>query len=196
MESSPTSTTPTSTTPTSLRSTSPAPTSMVPSGTPQSTQTAPVAPSPCRNRWRFYGALRVPFRAQEQEQARRPPAPDCKAHRIALGSRCRGCRRPHPLGRRITRQNDGRRQRGRSAERHAGYARGAQARSAPGRFGCAANRCSGALRRSVSSRQRRSGHAGVAPNHQGPRPRKLRALIQARRTERLRCPLLEGGIES
>src|ERR1035437_72811 len=42
---------------------------------------------------------------------------DRKAHRSALGSRCPGCRRPHPLGRRTTSQNGGHRPRGRSAER-------------------------------------------------------------------------------
>ena len=45
-------------------------------------------------------------------------SPGHRAHRTALGSPCCGCRRPHQLGRRTTRQNDGRRHRGRSAERH------------------------------------------------------------------------------
>ena len=32
--------------------------------------------------------------------------PDSRAYRTALGSQCCGCRRPHPVGRRTTRQND------------------------------------------------------------------------------------------
>jgi len=53
-------------------------------------------------------------------------SPGHRAHGTALGGRCCKCRRPHPSGRRSTRQNDGcrrRRRRGRSAERHVGRER-------------------------------------------------------------------------
>ena len=56
---------------------------------------------------------------------------DCKAHGTALGSRFWECR-PHPLGRRTTRQNDGLRHPGRSAERRLGCAPDPQAPSASG----------------------------------------------------------------
>src|ERR1035437_2761168 len=46
----------------------------------------------------------VVTRVQQQEQARRPPAPTEKRYRTALDNRCCGGRRPHPLGRRTTRQ--------------------------------------------------------------------------------------------
>ena len=44
--------------------------------------------------------------------------PSRRAHGTALGSRCRGCRRAHPLGRRTKRQIDGHRHPDSSAERH------------------------------------------------------------------------------
>jgi hypothetical protein len=44
--------------------------------------------------------------------------PDSRAYGTALGSQCCGCRRPHPVGSRTTRQNDGRRHHEGSAERH------------------------------------------------------------------------------
>ena len=56
--------------------------------------------------------------------------PDWNAWRTALDSRCCGCRRPHRLRRGTTRQNDGHRQRGRSAERHVRCARDLLPRSA------------------------------------------------------------------
>ena len=56
--------------------------------------------------------------AQQQEQAREPASAGRTACGTALGSRCCGCRRPHPLGRRTARQNDLRRHLARRAERH------------------------------------------------------------------------------
>jgi len=56
--------------------------------------------------------------AQQQEQAREAASAGRTACRTALGSRCCGCRRPHPLGSRTPRQNSGRLADGRSAERH------------------------------------------------------------------------------
>lgn len=50
-----------------------------------------------------------------------------KAHRTTLGSRCCGYGRTHPLGPRTSRQNDGHRHPGRSAERHVRCARHLQA---------------------------------------------------------------------
>ncbi len=71
------------------------------------------------------GAPLVPLRAQQQEQARRPPAPTAKdaephsaAGAVDATGRTRVGDRTHPLGRRTTRQNDGHRHPGRSAERH------------------------------------------------------------------------------
>jgi hypothetical protein len=73
----------------------------------------------------------VPFRAQQPEQARRPPAPTAKLSRLqsyreplsaagAVGAadRTRVGDQAHPLGRRTTRQNDGGRTPKGSAERH------------------------------------------------------------------------------
>ena len=70
--------------------------------------------------------------------------PDCKACGTALGCRCCGYRRAHPLGHRTTRQNDDRRTPDLSAERHFGNARGLRAFSELGGMRHAANRRSGA----------------------------------------------------
>jgi hypothetical protein len=68
----------------------------------------------------------------------------CKAHGTALGSRFWECR-PHPLGRRTTRQNDGLRNPGRSAERILFESRG-QFRGLRGATGQAAVGGRGCLR--------------------------------------------------
>ena len=66
----------------------------------------------------------VPFRAQQQEQARGPPVPTA-THResglaagaVGAADRTRVGDQTHPLGRRTTRQNDGGRTPKGSAER-------------------------------------------------------------------------------
>jgi hypothetical protein len=60
----------------------------------------------------------VLFGAQQQEQAREAADAGQTGCRTAFGGRCCGCHRPHPLGHRTKRQNDGRRRIARSLERH------------------------------------------------------------------------------
>ena len=56
--------------------------------------------------------------AQQQDQAREAASAGRTACGAALGRLRYGCCRPYLLGRRTTRKNDGRRRRGRSADRH------------------------------------------------------------------------------
>ena len=76
----------------------------------------------------------VVTRAQQQEQVRRPRTPTARhtepheaAGAVDAAEHTRVGNQVHPLGRRTTRQNDGLRHPGRSAERHVGSARALQA---------------------------------------------------------------------
>jgi hypothetical protein len=127
---------------------------------PSPTQVASFIPGVQRSKLELRSARRystrpqVPFRAQQQEQARKARRRWPQSTQNRARHRCCGCGRSDEVGPRTSRQNDGRRHPGRSAERHVGCARGRQAHRPSGGLGHAANRQRGlnrALIRSTTS---------------------------------------------